>query len=503
MTHGADEREVRRAVAVAAERPHPRLIFTSEAETELRARIPQDATLAKLWRLLRAEADRMIDEPPCERIMEGRRLLSVSREVLRRVTFLAVAARLSGDSVYARRAEDEMLHAAEFTDWNPSHWLDVAELAAALAYGYDWLYPALSPETRVRIEEALRHKAIDVYTPVTQANNWNDVCNGAMAVTALALAELDQDGSARVLRSAIEALPVSLRHYSPRGGHPEGPGSYWRYATRYTVPTIAACETACGTDFGLLEAHPGVLQSGAFFLHMHGPTQEVYGFSDANSSPRPQPSPQMFWLSARARKPEWMWQEMQIVAELDDTDVRARTLFFPFTLLWLPTDHEVPAPADLHYRVQGDTPVATHRSDWDPDACFVGLKGGTPGMYHAHMDLGSFIAEADGVRWAEDLGAQNYHSIEALGMDLWGRGQDSDRWSVFRLSDRSHNTITIAGFQQRVDGKAEFVGGGESFSILDLESTYKPLLSSWQRGCFLCRIAASWSRTSWRPERRT
>ena len=52
-----------------------------------------------------------------------------------------------------------------------------------------------------------------------------------------------------------------------------------------------------------------------------------------------------------------------------------------------------------------------------PDASFLGVKGGMPKYNHGHMDVGSFVFDADGVRWAEDLGSQNYHSIPE---PLWG-----------------------------------------------------------------------------------
>ena len=52
---------------------------------------------------------------------------------------------------------------------------------------------------------------------------------------------------------------------------------------------------------------------------------------------------------------------------------------------------------------------------------------------------------ADGIRWAVDLGSQNYYSIEKLGMNLWNSKQDSDRWKIFRLSSSSHNVVTIDG----------------------------------------------------------
>lgn len=48
-----------------------------------------------------------------------------------------------------------MLAVAAFPDWNPSHSLDVGEMTAALALGYDWLFEVLTPAARARIRAAL------------------------------------------------------------------------------------------------------------------------------------------------------------------------------------------------------------------------------------------------------------------------------------------------------------------------------------------------------------
>lgn len=45
-------------------------------------------------------------------------------------------------------------------DWNPSHFFDVAEIAAAVATGYDWLYQTLTPERRTMCEQAIIEKAL-------------------------------------------------------------------------------------------------------------------------------------------------------------------------------------------------------------------------------------------------------------------------------------------------------------------------------------------------------
>jgi len=41
-----------------------------------------------------------------------------------------------------------MLAAAQFPDWFPKHFLDTAEMTAALGVGYDWLFDFLSAEER-------------------------------------------------------------------------------------------------------------------------------------------------------------------------------------------------------------------------------------------------------------------------------------------------------------------------------------------------------------------
>jgi hypothetical protein len=158
-------------------------------------------------------------------------------------------------------------------------------------------------------------------------------------------------------------------------------------------------------------------------------------------------------------------------------------------MIWgkdIPFD-DIVEPDSKTYVAGGKMPLALMRTSWtDPDAIYLGFKGGSPSVNHGHMDVGSFIIEADGVRWAIDLGAQGYHSLESLGMNIWGRTQDAERWTVYRLNNYSHSTLTVNGELQRVDGYAKIDrhsdDSGFSYGISDISSLYSTTLESAIRG---------------------
>jgi hypothetical protein len=105
------------------------------------------------------------------------------------------------------------------------------------------------------------------------------------------------------------------------------------------------------------------------------------------------------------------------------------------------------------------------------------------------MDIGSFVLDADGVRWAHDLGAEGYHGIESRGMNLWNRGQDSDRWKIFRQSNSGHNTLQIDGQLQRAAAHGQIVAFSDSpefpHTIIDMSPVYEGQAESVRRGIAL------------------
>ena len=116
---------------------------------------------------------------------------------------------------------------------------------------------------------------------------------------------------------------------------------------------------------------------------------------------------------------------------------------------------------------------------------YLALKGGAASQNHAHMDAGSFVFEASGVRWAHDLGMQDYFSLESKGIKLWSMGQDSSRWTAFRLNNFSHNALTIDEQLHRVEGRAtitHFSATKVPGAVVDLSSVFAGKATSATRG---------------------
>jgi hypothetical protein len=151
-----------------------------------------------------------------------------------------------------------------------------------------------------------------------------------------------------------------------------------------------------------------------------------------------------------------------------------------------PVRNELP----LNWQSKGSVPIAILRSSWnDAGAVFVGLKAGSPAANHGHMDAGSFVLDSDGVRWALDLGAEPYNGIEIRGMDLWNRSQNSDRWTIFRLNNLSHNTLVIDDELQVAAGDATMErfssDSNRPFAIVDMTPVYKGQAAAVKRGIAL------------------
>lgn len=435
---------------------HPRLLLTAGEEERVKNLIAEDKAMALLHNGIIAESGRILDMPVLERVMEGKRLLHTSREALRRIFWLSYSYRMTGKEEYAERAIKEMLAVSAFSDWNPSHFLDVGEMVMAVAIGYDWLYERMTAEERCILKDAIVEKGFvpadneDYAGFYNVANNWNQVCCCGLLYGALATYEEYPEMARGLIDLYVKSVPFALKVYAPDGGYPEG-FNYWGYGTSFQVMMIAALESALGTDFGLSEA-PGFLDSSSFVQFMTAPSGNSFNFSDAREAAFCNPA--MFWFAARTGDMSRIWVERQYLDGLDENFTKEIELHFaeprllPTALIYssrLNTDGIRPPEESIRV-FQGQNPVFIFREGWErKDDAYLGIKAGTPKASHAHLDVGSFVYEYDGVRWSMDLGMQEYYSLEKLGIGIWDGGQGGQRWEIFRIGNKSHSTLTLNG----------------------------------------------------------
>jgi len=451
---------------------HPRLMLTNERIAELKKLQTTDPVLDKYIKAVIASANSIVTRAPLTRTLIGPRLLDVSRELLNRTSHLALAYHFSGDKKYVDAAVANMRTVCEFSDWNPSHFLDVAEMSNGVAIGYDWLYAYISETDRTFIRNGLKTKGLDEYKKIYETawwakgdNNWNQVCNGALIVASLAIAETDPTYADEYLPKVIANLPYSNKFYTPDGAWYEGPG-YWAYATEYLSYGMSALQTALGT-LKSLETTEGLSKTGFAPMLTTGPTNYIFNFADSGENSKGTTSPAMFFMANT-------YSNTDISNYLHNYMSATSALAKPFHVVWYRSPSNSAPAVPLDHILRGEiNDLVVMRSSWtDKFATWIGVKSGTNSSNHSHLDLGSFELDAGGVRWAKDLGSDDYN------LDgYWTMGVGGKRWSYYRLGSLSHNVPILGNKNQYELAKASFsstaLNVSEPSATLDLSQAYR------------------------------
>jgi len=358
-----------------------------------------------------------------------------------------------------------------FPDWADDKFLTTAETAFGAAIGYDWLYDVLTDAERKQIAQAIVNKAIepglDQFAKPSHpfwtktAMNWNLVCNGGLMIAALSVLESDKK-AAQLFSLCRESVSTGFSEFSPDGGWVEGPG-YWHYATQYAIYLLDSLCTALGTDLGF-DASPGLSKTGYFRLHAAGPSGKLFNFADGEE--RHSGGYWLFWLAKRYHQP------------VDAGIERHVNKVHPMDLLWFEENGRKPSRLRTakRFRAAG---VVMFRGNWrDHNTTYLGIKGGANNACeHGHYDLGSFVLDSRGVRWAMDLGPDDYNLPDYFSPEARSR--------YYRTSTLGHNTIVINGECQPLTASAvitrQRLTGTTPFLVMDLSTAY-PSAASALRG---------------------
>lgn len=467
----------------------PRLVLNSSTEKMLRQKLKTDLVIRNMYEAIRLNAGKVMEEPLLERIQTGRRLLSVSREMLYRMNMLGMVYRIDKDPEVLDRINEELVAVCNFRDWNPSHFLDVAEMAMAVAIGLDWTAGDLPQSTIDLAQNALIEKGIRPSWPENGknpswaygTNNWNQVCNGGMIAASIAIAGKDPELAAKTIQRALDGLPHSLVEYMPDGVYPEG-STYWEYGTSFSVTTVAMLESAFGKDFGH-SGYPGFKESAVFRVLMNAPSGWYYNFADCGDRRSVQGDETLAWFAAKTGNASFFEKERFLMPP-DKMGKLSRLA--GAALVWI---------AQYEEKGKGEIPTAWKGGGANPVVIFTGEKGDTHDYYfggkggrgtvnHGNMDGGSFVFELNGVRWVVDPGNQAYHELEQTGFDLWNRCQECERWTLLTKNNFGHSTLTVNDQLHAVDGLAtivDFKDGAMPEATIDLTPAFRGQLKEAKR----------------------
>ncbi|MBR3588396.1 MAG: heparinase II/III family protein [Clostridia bacterium] len=370
-------------------------------------------------------------------------ILEVSRQILSRVITLSAAWQVTGEEKYAAKAFAELEAACNYDDWNPDHFLDVAEMALAMSIGYDWLFDYLTDAQKELIRTNVYEKAI---TPAIKGDilaqnwwiwsntNWNTVCYSGIGIACMTFSEYYEKEAADILSKATKWMPMTFALFTPEGVYVEGTG-YWEYCTTYLVYFLSTSRNYFGTDFGLSEID-GVDKVGYYPIYVTG-AQGVFNYGD--NKPEPLHGPSMQWFADEYNSP--LLAEFQKTANPRNNEDREATL----SAIWYDTSFSGEnadfsnEPLALFSKSSGFEDMAIMRSAYlDPNATFAAIKSGYNYTNHGDLDVGTFVFDAMGERWAEELGPGDYGAPQYFaGLVAFGR------WQVYRKRAEGQNTLVI------------------------------------------------------------
>ncbi|MES2277266.1 MAG: DUF4962 domain-containing protein [Bacteroidota bacterium] len=462
---------------------HPRLFVHANDFTAFKAKIDSFPILDSIKIRIKFMADSV---RPLLVLTSTLYNLETARSALTRIWALSQTYKFTGDTAYAERARKEMIAIAGFPAWkdpssSPTFDLAMSEMLTAMAFGYDWCYDYLSSTDRSTIETAMKNKALSFGLTCYQhpgtpgsgwvtavGDNWSLVCNSGLAIGALALADSYTDAG-QILAYGLQYLQFPLKALSVDGSWPEGI-TYWRYGMDYYAKYITCLQSALGSEYGYCDSLSYIHKSGYFPIDEFGSIG--YNFRDAGAPTDNAKLLYMFFAN-RFNDP--------VLANYRYAQIKNHAYnkgAFEDLVWWKTPLINTALPYATGEDYLNTTMLAkdnrytnieaiTFRKDWREESSFVGFHNGKINGSHTHLDAGSFVYDAMGIRWANDLGPDNY-SIPNY------------RFDAYKTRAEGHNTLTInpspAG-DQDINATAPITtylpGSDISCAVADLTQVYR------------------------------
>lgn len=498
---------------------HPRLIAPQYQWDCLPSKIHNDAYLTAWNATIFQNASAFADQKPVTYDVDGgldlSGILDVARIVQQRIKAWAYVYRLTGDKKWSKRAMEELKTAAGNTSqpfgdastrWDPQHFLDTAEMSAAYAFAFDWMYDAWTNEERANIIDWIVTYGINPGLQLYNTNqawwsnkdsgngNWNCVSNGGLIFAALAIQGDAQGADADSVGQILQKALPNVKSNCMRGVYEDGTWSetpnYWYFGTNAQARLLSALETATGNDQGLMDQNKNWYKTGDFHMYVTG-NAGMFAYGDNGPNKFATTANQMFLYAQKSNNPRYaLFQRDRADAASD-----------PLSMFWYDPATKGAFWNGLALDKFFDNSKgswASMRSSWtDLTGNYVAIKASnaTGHQTHGDLDAGDFVIDALGTRWAGEYGSDNYLSKNYFSKET----DDSDRWKYFRKGSQGQNTLVIGNQNQvssckpvnklessgaKQDGTLDYTPGKNdiAYFITDLSTCYSAAANAVRRG---------------------
>ncbi len=477
-------KEIREAYTKKANGAHPRIFVDKEDVDRMKKQYSSDERYKADVDYFIAQADKVIEEnkPTTHVATVGGNLLSTARQILGRLQQFGVAWFITGDEKYAKQAWAEIASIGNLPTWDVGHWLDLAEFQAAFAIGYDWFYDYWSEEQKKFIKEKTINNAFNIqvqaYTgeasagEVGQFNNRSIVMSTGTSMTAIAFFDDDPEFYSDILWRTMRNQHIVNRLWFPDGSWPEG-GAYWEYTCQYFLYYVSSLKAAFGTDFRLMSAM-GFDKAPNYLKTLATPVGAL-NFGDVGDM--------------TARTNDYM---TYIAKQFNDEDTLQYRYWSRNYLKGNPKlfdilfdDYSVEPDGEPHYaldtHLRGEAEIVTMRSAFMREATAVAFRGGYGKIPHGHWDVGTFVVDMLGERFANDYGTESYGAGGA-GEALYRNRTEGHNCLVFNPNLTPGQTGTEEDFSPIEKLVSKEKG---AYSILNMTEAYQKYVTSARRGYML------------------
>lgn len=388
-----------------------------------------------------------------------------SNEFLDKMLVLGMAYQISDDSNakknYANAAWEMLKRITDdkFYDINPWHDLDFGYFCQGYAIAYDWMYDAWSDSQKQTIQNAIKRQcfrpANDSFTNnkisrsqtsgngvcrgVWLDNNHNGFVNSGIAMVSLALMDEYPDITSSLCRDSIICLEKYLNTFAPDGLSPESV-EYFLHTLDNLSMIFSSLESSIGSLYGLDKCEG--LTGGKIMTAVHGMESDVGAFSFGDTYDSFIENAGELYFDKHYNLTGYRNEIFERLKTKGDSTCRVKML------CWYEPDKNGAAKNINRDMIIGEgedytgiTSFATFRNNFNSGQTFVGIKAGRTARKHfIHLDQGSFVFHSQGVKWATDMGKDNYDLTGYMKPD---ESEVNNRWKIFRLRPDAHNTLLI------------------------------------------------------------